>query len=387
MLGKAGINVPYICIDDDNELVKFVNNVEIISPDKLKQLDGKKNIVVVIASYDGFIIDQKLNIIVNLELNTKKIFTIIALTISLIQNISDNRIKKTYRNWITFLEIFLKYPYKILFHHIRFYYPLYYAIRYNRILLYQPWKVGSISIFESLKKMDINCIHVHFLNMWKNIAMFLLKNKYKNGEKVKIITLVREPISRMLAQFFQLHFDLGRFDKLKNMIKTELLLKLEIGIKFFIYKYYSSKLLFWDYLIRNIRWQEIKLKIFRFNQFDWFDNELKAIFGVDIYAHPFDREKGYSIIKQGNIEVLAIKLEKLNTLEGVISEFINAPHFKLINANEGENKYYKYLYKNVKENIKIPVEIFKEYYENNPKMDHFYTEEEKTAFMKKWEKI
>jgi hypothetical protein len=119
--------------------------------------------------------------------------------------------------------------------------------------------------------------------------------------------------------------------------------------------------------------------------FNWFDNELKAFFGIDVYAHPFDREKGYSIIKQGNIEVLVMKMEKLNSLESVIGEFIGAPQFKLVNDNVGSNKIYKYLYKNVKDAVKIPREIFSVCY-GNPRMSHFYTEEEKAAFLKKWEK-
>ena len=43
------------------------------------------------------------------------------------------------------------------------------------------------------------------------------------------------------------------------------------------------------------------------------------------------------------------------------------------------------MYKNVRDVIKIPRDIVDFYYKDNPRMDHFYTEEEKTEFLKKWE--
>ena len=82
----------------------------------------------------------------------------------------------------------------------------------------------------------------------------------------------------------------------------------------------------------------------------------------------------------------AMKLENINSLVNVIGEFIDKPQFKLMNTNVGEGKYYKHLYKNVKDAIKIPREIFDMYYKDNPKMDHFYSDAEKTYFLKKWEK-
>jgi glutamate mutase epsilon subunit len=120
--------------------------------------------------------------------------------------------------------------------------------------------------------------------------------------------------------------------------------------------------------------------------FEWFDVELKAVFGIDVYDYPFDREKGYSIIEQDNVEVLVIKLEKINSLEQVIGDFVEVSDFKLINSNVSDKKPYKYLYKNMREEIRIPREVVDRYYKNSPRMKHFYTEEEINMFYKKWEK-
>ncbi len=120
-------------------------------------------------------------------------------------------------------------------------------------------------------------------------------------------------------------------------------------------------------------------------QLIWFDTEMKAILGIDVFEHPFDKEGGYSIIKQDNIELLLLKVERLSKLEPVIGEFVGAPHFRLLRANEADDTPLKYLYKNVKDNIKIPEETLTELYKkSNTFMDHFYTEEEKDGFYKKW---
>ena len=45
---------------------------------------------------------------------------------------------------------------------------------------------------------------------------------------------------------------------------------------------------------------------------------MKEVFGIDVFAYPFDAEKGYTLIKEGNIELLLMKMEKLSELENVI---------------------------------------------------------------------
>ena len=119
--------------------------------------------------------------------------------------------------------------------------------------------------------------------------------------------------------------------------------------------------------------------------FDWFDCELRAAFGIDIFEYPFNRERGYSVTKQGNISILVMRLENLYNLECVIGSFVGVSNFKLENANEANQKLYKYLYDDVRKAIKIPRSLVDSLYKGNQKMDHFYTKEEKENFLKKWE--
>ena len=305
-LKEFGISVAYYYEKENSEMRKLINDIEIISLRKLEELDREMPVAIIIASSNVVVIDKIINEIECLKLKTNRMYTELALDICIKMIHIENALKP--QNWI---------------------------------LIYQFGKVGSTTIYKSIKEVGLNCFHVH--------SFKYLQNYISNLNRIKIITLVREPVGRNLSEVFQ-NLSPSRIHEmnLEQLISSQL---------------FEGRRLF-----------------------DWFDIELKEYIGIDIYAHPFDREKGYTIIKQGNVEVLAIKLEKLNTLGNVIGEFIGAKQFKLKNANEGDVKSYKYLYNNVKDAIRIPRDIFDIYYNNNAKMDHFYTEAEKEEFLKKWGK-
>lgn len=124
----------------------------------------------------------------------------------------------------------------------------------------------------------------------------------------------------------------------------------------------------------------------RSDEFSWFDYEIKALFGVDVYEYPFDREKGYAIIEQDNIRILIYKCEKLSQLGKVVGEFLDDPRFSLNNANQGEKKVYSYVYREFKEKIKLSRQYFDYYYANNSRLKHFYTDSEIEQFKNRWEK-
>src|SRR5439155_18262314 len=44
----------------------------------------------------------------------------------------------------------------------------------------------------------------------------------------------------------------------------------------------------------------------------WFEDEMQAVFEVDVFAEPFDPSRGYHIYEQGGTQVLLIRLESLN---------------------------------------------------------------------------
>ena len=352
LLKKAGIHVSYFANSYSGRWGEYIDGIEIISPDKLKQFDNEKSLAIIIASNDIFIMKQIIADISALELKTNKIYTKVGLNISLSQNINDCRISEKYRsikNSMSAITPFVgdnsqRKAAEIATTNI--------INGIDNILVYQPGKVGSSTVHRSMNALNIGNSHIHKLTYDE------VSNIYKKLDvgAIKIITLVREPVSRIISQFFQL---IGNRE-------------------------YCFAGQFTNEIIECLKLKSTRILQGAVCQFEWFDHELKAVFGIDIYDHPFNKEKGYSIIKQGNYELLAMKMEKINSLESVIGEFIGAPQFKLINDNIGDNAAYKYLYKNVRDTIKIPREIFDTYYKNNHKMNHFYSEDEKIGFLNKW---
>lgn len=248
------------------------------------------------------------------------------------------------------------------------------------ILVYQNGKVGSSTVSRSLRNAGVENAHVHRFFFSRDIVGELVlgeekkeiideSNLLKLGhsdyvkavkddmKNKKIITMVREPISVDLSTVFQ-------------WIGT--------GIA---YRYIAKRVK--DGKIFQQIVSELVMKI-QNRLFDWFDEELRELCGIDVYSYPFDKEKGYTIISKNETEVLILKAEKLSSLTDVIRDFVGNQNLELTDENVGRNKKYAHLYQKVKKNIMLPREYVEYYYNNNACMDHFYTKEEQKSFLDKW---
>jgi len=420
LLTAMGMTIAHFCDCDLQKCGTYIDGTEIISPLMLRRLDENEDLAIIITTEIVAYSDQILEAIGKNGLRTGNIFTVIGLEVALMTNVNDARISNIGR------EIFLrenrvkkmtgKYHLERLITDMFIKCASAFADN-NPVIVYQPGKVGSESISHSLTAAGIPNCHLHIMNTRNFIESVdddaavnyaQCRETFRNSGVVRIITLVREPVSRMLSLLFEL---LGRTGVGFFVSPGD---SLSVGLKYidyYQYLYYFAKpksfiegikkklSTFANFrssissigdirkgiaLLRSIKRKLSRMDVW-FDQFGWFDSEIKEVFGVDVYAHPFDREKGYSIIKQGNVEVLIMKLEKLGALENVIGEFVGAPDFKLLRANEGSSKPYKYLYKNVQREVKLQREYFNLFYVDNPQMDHFYSCDEKAAFWKKWE--
>ena len=122
------------------------------------------------------------------------------------------------------------------------------------------------------------------------------------------------------------------------------------------------------------------------DEFEWYKKEMETVLGINVYEYSFDRDAGYSIIEKDGISLLLIKVEKLNSLEKVIADFLKEDDFKLCNYNLAKEKNYRHAYNEYLREVKIPTGYMDYYYKDNPYMDHFYTKDEKQRFYDKWSK-
>lgn len=222
----------------------------------------------------------------------------------------------------------------------------------ERILLYQPGKVGSRSVYTSLEKANKYTLHTHSLctldSEVNNIKMLCEK-----WGGVKIISMVRDPLTQMLSGMWQNLSQIWRYSDRADFAEVQ------------------------DYYFE---------KDFEMYEFEWFNEEIKTVFGIDVYDYPFDKEKGYTIIKQSDISVLLMTMEKMDELENVIGEFVGIKDFKLKRTNEGNTKTYRFAYAEYKKRLRFTQELLDKIYLNNPYIGHFYSNEMIKQFMVRWQK-
>ena len=248
----------------------------------------------------------------------------------------------------------------------------------NTIWILQPGKTASTTLEQRLGKNGVDYKKMHKLEY----PQHLLGDSYRDiwAENVsemkkgplKVIVAVREPIARDYSAFWQA-FSEG----------NEMAMEMPIFDKDF-QKMYDEYI---DILLKGSQYMKDKLGsslVFSWgDEFKWFDEQIKKYLDIDVFQYPFDREKGYKIIKKGGIELFLYKVEKLETILNKISSFIGTRKLPPINDNVGEKKWYGLAYRQFRKEVKIPRKYVDHYYKNT-KMDYFYTLIEKREFLDKW---
>ena len=271
------------------------------------------------------------------------------------------------------------------------------ALQYNQppLLIYQMGKVGSRTIRESLKVLNVDrqVFHVHFLaqervrelekghqkyfgtkkqhllnRVWQ--CQYLRKQiaKDMNGGKWKIVTLTRDPISRNISTFFQQ-------------------LEVERLADDHCYRVQSD---YYDFeIVLNIEYMDELVQLFFERPYHdrplmYFDQEIKSVLGIDVYSSEFPISKGYKVYKGEHADVLLIRLENLNSCaRDAFKEFLGIEEFSLTNTNIGSEKVYAPIYKRIKGSIILPDSYMDKMY-TSKYARHFYSEEEIARFRARW---
>ena len=224
------------------------------------------------------------------------------------------------------------------------------------ILNYQMGKVGSSSVGEWLRLNNKPEWHIHRFfdtpvhgyknkNFGLKMADFLLFRVCRLlNKRILIVTGVREPLDRDASMYFH--------NNGKNNLDV-------IGHVDFFNSFFPI------------------LKCL-----DWFNDELLALVGVDIFEYKFDKSLGYSIIEDKNVAIFVYRLDKLGELEKELSLFLGYEDFTLINRNKSENKSYSLEYAKFKRAISFDKASVTE--SEKGFMSHFYSEGHTAAYFNRW---
>jgi len=225
------------------------------------------------------------------------------------------------------------------------------------IAIYTLGKSGSSSMLSTLQRKFsfLNVYQLHFINCEyirenhsKDFAIRNIDkaNKFlrKHAEnKIKYISLVREPVSREISSFYQnrqLYFKdilYNDFEAINNLIES--------------------------------RGYDLAL--------NWFDYELKKHLNFDVYSQPFDKTKGFSIYKiDSNTELMILRTDCINTIGTIaINKFLNTDIKQMKSTNIGSNKSNSLYQKQLKSQFKISKENLKKI-QNSKFMNQFFSAEE-----------
>ena len=223
------------------------------------------------------------------------------------------------------------------------------------VLIYQMGKVGSSSVYHSLKRIYPGVVvHAHELSSshgkW-DISKLYKYIKKKNGN-VKVISAVREPVSRNVSMFFH---------KYKQYMHEE----------------YSDNYDL-DVLKENF------LQNFDHDYpLTWMKENIERNLGINVYDHPFP-EEGIQRIKNKNIDFLIFKHDISDDLkQEEIRKFLELDTFVLVNNNIGDQKYYAKAYKEFKKKVKFPEEYLNRLLQSEF-FNHFYNDEKRNSIIEKW---
>ena len=248
------------------------------------------------------------------------------------------------------------------------------------IIVYQMGKVGSSSMYWSFDALRLNApvYHLHYLNGMDEMEAWIRKTLRVNRRELKmvelarklrreiergtapryhLVSLVRAPVPRNLSTYF--HNVDSYFPNFVERIQARTLRVSELG----------------DYFVNVFRETTPER---------WFDEQVREVFGIDVYATPFSRERGYQIYENDKARLLVLRLEDLNrVVAAAMREFLNIPDFVLVPANAGENKTYGGLYKEFLAQLRLPREYIKAT-DATRYARHFYNESELAASVARW---
>jgi hypothetical protein len=254
------------------------------------------------------------------------------------------------------------------------------------ILVYQMGRVGSKSIEDALLHLygqtSTKVFHLHYLANFEELesrasvdladtSRFLADNTLKRNQlqeliasatekKVKIVSLVRDPVARNASTFF---YALDEFIPGWEYAYAKGDLSLADMIKIFVSK-----------------------KSYVLTAFNWFDEQVKPVFDIDVYQTPFPQEIGYQIYSSSKADLLLLRLENLRSCaREAFAHFLGIPNLALQTINAGSERKTADLYRLFMEQP-LPREYVDWTYSYRL-AQHFYTKAELDKFKRNWVKV
>lgn len=233
-----------------------------------------------------------------------------------------------------------------------------------------PYKTGDYTLMETFKSSNIP-----YIQIWNSSNAFDKEMLGKLPNEIRLFLGVRDPISQNLSWVYQLISTsfVGETEILKGLLEQE---------NNFYHNGGDAQLV-WDLWLNKTKYLENSRneKSIFYDIQGMLQQYTKNIF--DFTKYPFDKEKGYSIVKDGNISIFIYQIEKLNNLTEEFTSFTGKKNLIFKNKNNASDKWISNSYKQAKKDLQISKEYFQKCY-NESYLKHCYSKEDIEKFKDKW---
>lgn len=248
------------------------------------------------------------------------------------------------------------------------------------IVVFQMGKVGSTAVHRALVKsrLGVPIHHVHLmedLDAIEESVRRLYPNPIRTLQEIgkgrnlrreierspvrvwNVITLVRDPVARNVSAFFE---------ALDEVLPG-----------------YSES------FPREHPDAEFLLETFlnRFDQsapVEWFEGQLKPVFGIDVFETPFPHDRGFQIIEDGRARLLIIRTEDLRRVASeAFSAFFGVSVRPVAVKNDAGGKWYADSYADFLAHARLPDGYLDSMY-GSRYAQHFFAPREIAHFRTRW---
>jgi len=118
----------------------------------------------------------------------------------------------------------------------------------------------------------------------------------------------------------------------------------------------------------------------------WFDRQMRPVLGIDVFAHPFDRERGHLTITTDAVRLLVLRQEDLRSAAATsaLGAHVGRPEgIEVRSANVGAEKGYADLYRRFLREVRPPPAVVERACRSRL-VQHFYSEAEVASLRARW---
>ncbi len=235
---------------------------------------------------------------------------------------------------------------------------IYKIFNHSSIIVYTIPKAGSTSILISLKRSLGHTRLIAVAQAHDFQGIMDPKKVFVYSDTYYLISLVRNPIERALSAVF--FFMIPERNKRGSTPSTDI----------------------------SVWKRRTKHRITR--SLEWFNQEMKNGFGIDVYAAPFSTEIGYRIYTQTNhhllkkVNLLVLRTELDDDKKSrIIREFLGLNRLEIMRYRESRLDPDAMVYQEMKQRIKFSPE-YTDQICNHKHTQHFFSAREVSAMRARW---